>query len=216
MNKVAILVSKTLSIILHPLFIPTYAMLLFTRSVSRMADQAFRIDPFAERATGFMVGITFLFTCLLPAVTILILRVFHKIRSVELSDANERFLPYMAALFGYMCWYQTFAWIFRDVPFFLKETTLGSTIAMALVILINLRWKISAHLSAMGGLLGGVIGFALMISIYPLTVFCVVLVISLLLMYARLILNAHTPLQVVAGFLLSLLATAVPNLIVYA
>ena len=39
----------------------------------------------------------------------------------------------------------------------------------------------------------------------------VLMVLALLLMYARIYLNAHTPLQVIAGFLLGLVLTLVPN-----
>ena len=41
----------------------------------------------------------------------------------------------------------------------------------------------------------------------------VVLVLSLLLMYARIYLKAHTPMQVVCGYLLGLVFTFVPNVI---
>jgi len=40
------------------------------------------------------------------------------------------------------------------------------------------------------------------------------LLLSLLLMYARIYLDAHTPLQVVLGFLLGLVFTITPNFII--
>ena len=42
-----------------------------------------------------------------------------------------------------------------------------------------------------------------------------ILLVSLLLMYARLYLNAHTPMQVVCGYILGLICTFIPNLIIY-
>jgi beta-lactamase regulating signal transducer with metallopeptidase domain len=42
-----------------------------------------------------------------------------------------------------------------------------------------------------------------------------ILIVSLLLMYARLYLNAHTPLQVVCGYILGIVCTFTPNLIIY-
>jgi membrane-associated phospholipid phosphatase len=67
----------------------------------------------------------------------------------------------------------------------------------------------------MGGLLGGICSLALYYAILPLWPIIGVLLLSLLVMYARLLLDAHTPLQVIAGYLLGLLCTLTPNLILY-
>jgi membrane-associated phospholipid phosphatase len=78
-----------------------------------------------------------------------------------------------------------------------------------------LKWKISAHLTGIGGLLGGVCSFALYYSTLPLGLVITILTASLILMYARLYLHAHTPLQVVCGLLLGILSTFIPNLIIH-
>jgi membrane-associated phospholipid phosphatase len=94
---------------------------------------------------------------------------------------------------------------------------LGVILALLAVTIINHWWKISAHLTGIGGLIGGVCSFAMNYSILPVGLVITLLLISLLLMYARLYLNAHTPMQVICGFLLGLLATFIPNIImVYA
>ena len=92
---------------------------------------------------------------------------------------------------------------------------IGAIIALVVVTLTNLKWKISAHLTGIGGLLGGVCSFALYYSTLPLGLVITILATSLILMYARLYLHAHTPLQVVCGFLLGILSTFIPNLIVH-
>ena len=92
---------------------------------------------------------------------------------------------------------------------------IGATIALAIVMLINHWWKISAHLTGMGGLLGGICSMALFYTMLPSALIISVLIISLLLMYARLYTNAHTPMQVVSGYLLGILCTFIPNLIIY-
>ena len=100
------------------------------------------------------------------------------------------------------------------VPTYLLLTAIGATVALILVTIINRWWKISAHLSSLGGLIGGVMSFCLCTGIMPSMwlVICMFVVV-LLLMYARLYLDAHTPLQVVCGLLLGLLMTFIPNLI---
>lgn len=79
---------------------------------------------------------------------------------------------------------------------------LGSAILVIFGLIINLRWKISAHMIGIGGLLGGLVG----ISQIVLTDVAMLVIITTLLCglvgYARLKLNAHTQAQVYAGFLL--------------
>jgi membrane-associated phospholipid phosphatase len=96
---------------------------------------------------------------------------------------------------------------------FMLLVVLGVILALLAVTIINHWWKISAHLTGIGGLLGGICSFALNYSMLPLPLIIIVLVLTLLLMLARLYLNAHTPLQVVCGFLLGLLCTFTPTLI---
>jgi membrane-associated phospholipid phosphatase len=100
-----------------------------------------------------------------------------------------------------------------QLPIFLLLVALGAIAALLAVTIINRRWKISAHLTGIGGLLGGICSFALNYSVLPLGLIVGVLAISLMLMYARLYLNAHTPMQVVCGFLLGLLCTFIPTFI---
>ena len=102
------------------------------------------------------------------------------------------------------------------LPLVLFVVAIGATIAILLITIVNHWWKISAHLTAMGGLLGGICSIALTYSILPTTLIICTLVISLLLMYARLYVNAHTPLQVVCGYILGLIFTSIPTLIIHA
>ena len=102
-----------------------------------------------------------------------------------------------------------------QLPSFMSIVALGAIFALVVVTLINLKWKISAHLTGIGGLLGGVCSFALYYSTLPLGLILTILAASLILMYARLYLHAHTPLQVVCGLLLGLLSTFIPNLIIH-
>jgi membrane-associated phospholipid phosphatase len=99
------------------------------------------------------------------------------------------------------------------MPLFLLLVAIGAIVALLIVTIINSWWKISAHLTGIGGLLGGICSYALYSSSLPIGLICITLMLALILMYARLYLDAHTPMQVVCGFLLGLLATFVPNLI---
>ena len=93
---------------------------------------------------------------------------------------------------------------------------IGATAALLAVTIINQWWKISAHLTAMGGLFGSICSIALAYSTLPTTLLIIVLLISLLLMYARLYLDAHTPMQVICGYLLGIVCTFIPNVVLNA
>ncbi len=79
----------------------------------------------------------------------------------------------------------------------------GIAFSIAAVAVISLYWKISAHAVGISGMLGALIGIAIKYGntelFFPILI--IVLVMGLLIS-ARLHLNAHTPLQVIAGSIL--------------
>ena len=86
--------------------------------------------------------------------------------------------------------------------------------ALGIVAVVNKRWKISAHLTGFGGLTGGVLAFYLAGGMMPpMWLIGALLGLALVLMYARLYLDAHKPMQVVCGWLLGIAMTFVPNMI---
>lgn len=79
---------------------------------------------------------------------------------------------------------------------------LGATLLVVSVLLINLFWKISAHMVAIGGLCGMMIAtsYRLQINLHPVLIS--LFIIAGLIAFSRLKLNAHDPSQVYFGFLL--------------
>lgn len=208
MQRVLHILAQVWSVLLYPLFIPTYGMLFFCI--------AFSCERGMLPAIWWWVciGSTFVITCFIPLTSILVLMRTKHIKNLYITDARERTTPYLYTLlcFGFWC-----VLLFRlHVPLAISLSAVGATGALLAVLLINFRWKISAHLSGFGGLIGGVMSYCLSAGTMP-SVWLVValLMAALLLMYARLYTEAHTSLQVVTGFLLGLLCTFLPNLIVY-
>ena len=157
---------------------------------------------------------TLVITALIPIVLLLILWKRGNISSLHIDNAKERTTPYVYSLicYGFWCY---FVGVTLHMPLVWLVVAIGSTCALLAVTIINHWWKISAHLTGMGGLLGGICSLALYYSALPTTLIIITLTISLLLMYARLYMNAHTPAQVVAGYLLGILFTFIPNLILH-
>ena len=157
---------------------------------------------------------TFIFSFLIPLTALLILYKNGKITDIYLKNNRQRFYPYLYTLLGYAFWLWFLAYTI-EANKFLLIVAIGATVALAAVMIINRWWKISAHLTAMGGLLGAVVSSSVQTGTFPMMPAVYILIISLILMYARLYLNAHTPLQVVTGFLLGLVSTSFPILIFY-
>lgn len=207
MRKLLNIVAKGLSILLYPLFVPTYGMLLFCTTYSVY----FHVLPSAYWWVS-IVG-TLLLTCIIPITAILLLIRRGSVSDLYIERAEERTTPYIYTVFCFAFWCY-FMYSALHVPTCILLTGIGATVALIIVALVNRRWKISAHLSSLGGLVGGVMSFCMCTGIMPhMWLVISMLALSLLLMYARLYLNAHTPMQVVGGFLLGLVMTFIPNLI---
>jgi len=208
MTSIADITAKALSALLYPLFVPTYGVALFCYA-------------FAERTDGLLplvwslvavIG-TFLLTCILPVTAIWILIRQGKVKDLEIADAGERTMPYIYAVLGFGFWSYLMLSVLH-APMYLGLVSIGATVAIGLIAFINRRWKISAHLTGMGGLFGGLMSYCLGIGVLPgWGMVCLFLCITLALMYARVHLGAHTPAQVSAGWLLGILCTFLPVLI---
>ena len=157
---------------------------------------------------------TLLLTCVLPASAIWSLIRKGKVSDMQIFNARERTYPYVYTALGFGFWSYLLIEIL-NVPFYIGLVAVGATAAIGIVAIINHWWKISAHLTSLGGLLGGVLSFCLGLGIVPSwAMMGSWLAGTLLLMWARLYLNAHTPAQVTAGWLLGLSCTFLPYAII--
>ena len=198
------IVAKALSVLLYPLFMPTYGVALFCYAYS------IHVMPLVGVWTLIAILGTFILTCLLPITAIWIMMKRGEVSDLQIENPRERTMPFIYTIFGFGCWCYLLISVLH-APLVLGFIAVGATVAIIIVALINLRWKISAHLTGFGGLLGGLMSYCLSLGAIPtwgtLTLW---LGISLILMYVRLHLNAHTPAQVCAGWLLGISCTFLP------
>ena len=207
MNSVADSIAKALSVLLYPLFVPTYGVALFC--------YAFHIHVLPLPVAWYLIAIigTLLLTCVLPISAIGILIRRGKVKDLQIADARERTIPYLYTILGFGFWSYLMISVLH-APLYIGLVTVGATIGISLVAFINRWWKISAHLTAFGGLFGGLMSYCLGIGALPTWgTLCLWMSVTLLLMYARVRLNAHTPAQVCAGWLLGISCTFFPYLI---
>ena len=206
MHKLLNILSQALSILLHPMLMPCYGMLLFCFS----GQPSITILPRVYIIIS-LVG-TFILTFAIPFILLLFMWKKGYIDSLHIDNSKQRTTPYIYTLICYGFW-AYFLHTILLMPTFMLLIALGAIGALILVTLINQWWKISAHLTGIGGLLGGICSFGLSYAVLPFWPIIIVLLVALILMYARLYLDAHTPMQVVCGFILGLLSTFIPTLI---
>ena len=192
---------KIISLVFQPLLIPTYAMILLMN-----------MDVFSTMSSLWrwvaIIG-TLLFTGILPAVPILFMMKRGEVNDLFISKKEERTMPYLFSFMAYVFW-ALFMWRTLLFPTFIVAMGMGSAVSIFIIVLINLKWKISAHMAGVGGLCGSVFGVCYRMALNPMWLFVVILVISALVALSRLELKAHTPGQVLAGFGVGFVAVFTP------
>jgi len=196
---------KVISFVFQPLLMPTFgiSMLLLTNLALF----------YTEIWKWFALGGTFLFTAILPATPILMMMRKGQIRDLYISKREQRTFPYLFSLLAYTFW-TIFMWRVLQVPFFIVAMGIGSVLSIIIITLINMKWKISAHLSGIGGLTGGVFAYCYVMAINPVWLMILMLVISALTALSRIELKAHTPAQTLAGFTVGFLMVFLPGIVV--
>jgi len=186
-------IAQSLSVALHPLIVPLYSILLlyFNESATQ-----FRLHEFS----AFQVFTPWIiFTMILPGIFVLFLRQKGKISSIYLKKRMDREGPLLFAAAS--------AFILNGLYFFIAPNPLLLTLPLILIVSIlidwavNKFWKISIHMTSLGGLSSIIIFFSWhRHDIFPRIVL-ILLLIGILLGWARWRLKAHTFMQVILGWI---------------
>jgi hypothetical protein len=88
---------------------------------------------------------TLLFTGILPAVPIWLMIKRGEIKDIFISRKEERTMPYLFSFMAYVFW-SLFMWRTLQFPMFIVAMGIGSALSIFIVVFINMKWKISAHL----------------------------------------------------------------------
>jgi hypothetical protein len=192
-------VALIISVVMHPLLMATYGcLMLFFVIHGTIYDY---MTPFENKWR--ISSIVFAFSFLFPALNIFILYKLKRIPSLTLSEQQHRTYPYiMTSLFYFGLYYLLLdTGIWSVIKLFL----LGGGLAILITALINLKYKISAHMVGIGGLLGGLIAISSLTQFDMTSYYILVIMVAGLIGFARLILKEHQPYQLYLGFLLGLI-----------
>ncbi len=144
------------------------------------------------------IVIALIFGLILPIAVFVYLRKKGKIINDDATIKDERTLPYVIGL-GLAINALILSFIFELHPLIIALWLAYIVIQLAMLI-INLSWKISAHLIGVG------IPFATFLFLFQSEAIYLI-IIPIIVGWGRITLKVHTPLQVLAGFLLGALPT---------
>lgn len=194
-NKLPVRISNGLahffSIAFSPLLVPTYGVsAAIWLSILALVPSS---------AKWSVVVVTWLLTCLLPMLSIGGLVRLGKVSDPGLNNRSERTIPYIITAICYMgCAFYLYK---AHAPAWLWGFPCGGAIAVGICLPINFKWKISAHMAGMGGLVA--VFFVLVVKgvfIYNPALWITMAVLAAgFVGTSRVYLERHTVLQVIAG-----------------
>ena len=187
---------------------PTYGVLLLFLSYKIPGFSRWNYGKDLWDAYLFIIW-CFVFTFLAPTIFALVLKKSGYITSLSMEDKRERTYPFLFTGLMYVLFY-FFSGDLSDfkAPVVVNIFILGAVISILLAGVISLSWKISAHMIGIGGLCG----MFFVLNVWSSILFSH-LITSILLAgsvgFARLYLKAHTPMQILLGFLLGFFSISI-------
>jgi hypothetical protein len=184
-------VASLVSVLLHPLLMPSLGLLLLLNSGSYVS----LLDPAAKRAILFVMALG---TLVFPLMMLPVFFYRNLVYNQKENMAEERWVPRMIILILYII--TTVYFLRLPLNRIIQGYVLSVTIAFALLVFLNIWLKISMHMAGPGGIAGLIIGLILTYEI-PLEGF---LLLSLLaggvLGTAKLMNEEHRPYEIYVGF----------------
>ena len=191
-KKIAFIVS----LLLHPLLMPTIGLLVIFSTQSHVT-----FIPFEYRR--MVTIIVLVSTCILPLSVMPFFLQMGIMKSMQMNTAKERIVPLLTTSIFFLLGY--FFLRKFQLPTFIPVFILGTMVAALLSMCLSFFWKISIHMVGIGGLLGALISLSVKYGINTFFLMLAVIAVAGVVGSSRLILEAHTPKQVYAGFGLGLM-----------
>lgn len=191
-NKFIAGFARFLTTTLSPLLMPTYGVFLV------LWVSVLCLLPYGRRVAVLLVcmGIT----CIVPLIFLSVLRHFNLVKDLNVEVREQRLYPYLFSSFccGVAAYYLYFT---CHAPQWFAMFMVGAALTMLVMALINVWWKISAHMTG----IGGIIALIYQINVQGLSAFdllwllCFAIVVAGMLGTSRLVLKRHDIWQLLAG-----------------
>jgi hypothetical protein len=185
--------SLWLSVLLHPLLMPTY-LFLFISGIHYPGATGVASVRF------LLALLVFIATFLIPSILVWMMKNTGYVSSFQMHQRKERTLPFLVTAILYYVSYRYFSRY--NLPTEYSLLLLGATAMILVAMFINLKWKISIHMMGIGGATGVMHGMAVYLPHPFLIPIAVAIGLAGLLGTARLINGSHRPAEVYTGFLI--------------
>jgi len=186
--------SLILSVVLQPLVIPSlvFGLALF------VVPEATSIPESLKNRLFYLVALS---TLVIPMITIFGLRLSGTLKSIHMADLKDRGIPFTVTSIYYIL---TVYFLYQQRQFdpILWQVLGVITLAIVVLTLVTFFWKMSAHMTGMGGLIAAVLVLGLKFPTFqPLYPLLGSLVLTGLVGTVRLYLEAHKPIEIYVGLI---------------
>ncbi len=191
--------ARVLSVVFTPFYFPTVSFLVL------LPFTYLRLLPVSLRMT--LLATVFSFTVLIPLLGIYLYRKINGWSLRHLGHKEKRIVPYVMTIAAYAACL-LLMYRFR-IPRYLSGILVASIMALVICAIVNIRWKISAHMTAVGELVGGLVALSFLFFYNPVKWLCLFLLLAGMLGTARMILRQHTLSEVLTGFMVGVLCSII-------
>jgi hypothetical protein len=186
---------QAVSIIFHPLFIPTYIFCLLMEAVP------YEFAGITQWQLTLRFFTCFWWTAFLPAFAIFLLWRLQFINSILLKTQKERIVPYIIVMFFYW-WMYYLSRNFTDQPIVLRFFFMGIFLSTVVGLILNSYLKISLHGMAAGGAVTAIGLFSWYYAI-PLWIYLIpAVLLAGLIATARMLVSDHSNREIYLGLLM--------------
>ncbi len=175
------------------------------------------------REIAFVVAVSLVFFCLVPLAYVAGMIRRGEAESLEVRRQERRLKPFLVGIASYAAGMGVMALAGTTAVPLLVALALLYPVNTALLLLVNLRWKISVHMTSLAGFVSILLFVSLTVwrelppgteAVLTAVTVAPLLVLLPLLMWARVRVGAHTPGQVMAGALFGLVMPAAELLVI--
>lgn len=199
---------KIVSVVFHPLLMATYlSYVLFTKSPELFP----RVVP---QAVPQFLLVIFITTCLMPALSIFLLRTFSFISNLELTKRTERIRPFIFIAFYYVASSYLFADKLRMGPVFMA-VMIGVSILIVILLIITRWFKISIHTAAIWSGVGFVSALTVAMGVNIGWYYYALILAAGLVASSRLYLGYHEPKEIWSGAILGFTYSFLTILVIF-
>jgi membrane-associated phospholipid phosphatase len=193
--------AKIISHVFHPLIMPIIGLTIIFNTDSYIN---YAVPQELKQAVLILVGAT---TFIIPLLIALLLLNRKLINSLEMETRRERIFPYSITISFYV--FTLYMLKQAPVPAIVFNFIVGATLSIIIAFVINMKWKISAHMIGIGGLVGALLCVSILLEIYITPYITLSLLVAGLIGSSRLVLRAHTPSEVYTGFIVGVVCQLV-------